>query len=101
MGRKVDNSGRQTVKLPFLGKPIELYRPTDGQAAAIYLSSKKDGDATVAVFFRVLEALVVKPGDWTSLEDSMISGAAKVKDFSELFKNLNSYDWPEVPSDGE
>lgn len=101
MGRKADNSDRQTVKLPFLGKPIELYRPTDGQATAIYLASKKDGDAAVDVFFRVVEALVVKPADWTTLENLMISGAARVKDFSELFKNLNSYDWPDVPADGE
>jgi len=101
MGRKTDSSDRQTVKLPFLGKPVKLYRPTDGQATAIYLASKRDGDSAVNVFFRVLEALVVSHEDWVALEDMMISGQATVKDFSELFKNLNSYDWPDVPADGE
>jgi hypothetical protein len=99
MGR---DKNRMTTKLPFKGKAIEMYRPTDGQAAAMFMSAKKNGDTAVSTFFRVLEKLVVKPADWTYMEDLMIDGTAVVSDFSELFKNLYGYDWPEdAPTDGE
>lgn len=103
MGRK-ETEKRQTTVLPFKGKPVKLYRPTDGQASAMFLASKKDGDAAVLTFFRVIEKLVVDPSDWGRMEELMIDGSAKVKDFSELFTDLHTYDWPEVedaPADGE
>ena len=103
MGRK-EIKKKQTTTLPFKGRPVRFYRPTDGQASAMFLASKKSGDTAVSTFFRVLEALVVDPENWTRMEDLMIDGTAVVKDFSELFTNLHTYDWPETedaPADDE
>jgi hypothetical protein len=100
MGR---DESRQTAKIPFHGKPIELYRPKEAQATIIYVSAKRKGDGTQAAlrFFQVLEALVVKSEDWDRIEELMISGDVEMKDFSELTEALFSYDWPELPTDGQ
>jgi hypothetical protein len=92
MGR---NDQRQTAKLPFKGKAVEVYRPTDGQAAVIFLAAQGKGDNSKAVsrFFQVLENLVVKSSDWDRMEDLMISGDALVKDFSDFFQSVYSYEW--------
>lgn len=101
MGRSKETK-RQTAVLPFKGKPIEFYRPTDGQASAMFLAAKRSGDVAVSTFFRVLEALVVDPANWTKMEDLMIDGSAVIKDFSDLFTKLHTYDWPEdAPADDE
>lgn len=102
MGRKMND--RQKAKFPFKGKPIEFYRPTDGQGAAIVLasSSKGDGSKGVIRFFQILEKLTVKPSDWAYMEDKMIDGEADVKDFGDLIEKIFNYDWPDAnPADGE
>jgi len=103
MGR--DNKDRQQATLPFKGKPVKLYRPTNGQAMAIYMSAqnnKGSGGQAALRFFRVIESLVVEPADWTRMEELMIVGEAAVEEFSELFGELSNYDWPEEsPADGE
>lgn len=102
MGR--NQTKRQTTKLPFLGKPVELYRPTEGQAVALLLGArdKRRGEQAVLRLFDVLQALVVKASDWDAMEGKLISGEAAVTDFTKLVDEIYTYDWPEeTPADGE
>lgn len=102
MGR--NDTDRETVKLPFKGKKIKLYRPTDGQVTAIVLAAKrKDFDVgTMLVrIFRVLEAVVVDPADWDWMDEAMVLGDASVGDFQDLLKALMHYEWPEDESEDD
>jgi hypothetical protein len=94
---------KQTAVLPFNGKPIKFYRPNDAQATIVTMTSSisKNRDASVIVrFFRVIEALVVRPEDWTWMEDQMITGDIEVRSFFDLVETLFTHEWPEA-EDGE
>jgi hypothetical protein len=89
---------RQTTKLPFMGKPIEFYRPTSGQATALVLSSRMGGTDAVVRYFQVLELLTVRPADWKHMEGKLISGAADVDVYADILTDLVSRDWDEPPA---
>lgn len=90
---------RQTTKLPFKGKLIEFYRPTQGQATALVLSSRMAGTEAVIRYFRILELLTVKPSDWTFMEEKMLDGSADVNAYADMLTDLVSRDWEEPPAE--
>lgn len=102
MGR---NQNRQTAVLPFRSKKIAVYRPSDGQktvVASIGGSRSAVAQARAAhQFFRVLEALVVKPSDWEWMEDQLISGEASVSDYTEFMKGILEFEWDETDDTDE
>lgn len=100
MGRET----KQTVKLPFNGRALKLYRPTDAQATILVVVAKKagtDGTQTVIRLMQVIEALVVESKDWEWIEDLMISGSIEMSAFSKLIEDLFTYEWPEISADDE
>lgn len=84
----------QTTKLPFAGKPITLRKPTDAQAAALMLATRK-GEKSILRFFAIIEALVDTPEEWGFMEEKMISGEVEVKDFADLLGDLFKVEWNE------
>jgi hypothetical protein len=90
----------QTTKLPFAGKPVTLRKPTDAQAAALMLATRK-GEKSILRFFAIIEALVDSPDDWEFMEDQMITGKVEVKDFADLLGDLFKVEWPDEVEEGE
>lgn len=86
---------RQTTRMPFKGKAIQFYRPTQGQATALVLSSRLKGSDAVVRYFHILELLVVKPSDWTFMEGKLIDGSADVNEYADLLTELVSREWDE------
>lgn len=94
MGR---DTNRQIAKFSFGTYKIEMYRPTQGQGAAITISGKqsetgKDPGALVR-FFRVIESLVVNSENWDAMEDAMITGEIDLDAFMTLAQDVFKYDW--------
>jgi hypothetical protein len=94
MGRNAD---RQTAKFNFGTYKIEMYRPTQGQGAAITISGKqsetgKDPGSLVR-FFRVIESLVVNRENWEAMEDAMITGDIDLDVFMKLAQDVFQFDW--------
>jgi len=88
---------RQTAKFSFGTYKIEMYRPTQGQGAAITISGKqsetgKDPGAIVR-FFKVIESLVVNHENWDAMEDAMITGEVDLDVFMTLAQDVFKYDW--------
>lgn len=101
MGRTED-SERQTAKIPFCGKKIKAYQPKPGQITALALIARKNkapGVDDLVRIFRVLEALVVDPEQWTQMEDLMISGDADIPDFHQFMEDVMNYEWAETEED--
>lgn len=95
MGR--DNTNRLRAKFPFGKYKIEMYRPTEGQGAALMTAGAKmtkspDADQLVR-FFRVIESLVVHEDNWTAMDDAMVIGEADIMDFTKLAEEVFRYDW--------
>ena len=94
MGR---NENRQTAKFSFSTYKIEMYRPTQGQGAAITVAGSKaskgsDPDSIVR-FFRVLEALTVNPDNWAAMDDALVMGDVDLDEFMDLSQAVFGYDW--------
>lgn len=101
MGRRED---RQTEKFKFSTYKIEVYRPTEGQTAALMAGSStvskdttgknvKQAGVQISRLFRILEALVVNPENWEAMDDALITGDVDLKDFLDLFNEIIGYEW--------
>jgi hypothetical protein len=91
---------RDKAPFAFKSKKIQLYKPTQGQAASFALvirTSKGADDQMRAVtrFFGILESLVVKKTDWEWMEDQLMTGVADIPDFSGLVSEVFSHEWAE------
>lgn len=92
MGR--DN--RQTAKFKFSNHRIEMYKPTDGQGAALAVSGeglKKQDSGGLVRMFRIIESLVVDPKNWEAMDDGLVNGSVGLNDFTELLSDVFGYDW--------
>lgn len=95
---------KQTARLPFNGKVFEFYRPNDAQATIVTMTaslSKSHNPEVIIRFFRVVEALVVNPADWDTMETWMINGDVGVGIFFNLIEDLFNYEWPEAEDAAE
>lgn len=88
---------RDSAKFQFLGRKIEMYRPTGGQTAALGLigsgqteQRKKEG---LYRFFRIIENLTVSPASWTWMDDQLVEGNAEVEDFGKLLSSVIQHEW--------
>jgi hypothetical protein len=102
MGR----NGRRTAKFKFSTYKIEAYEPTQGQLAALAMtSSRLDADAvhdektarragvSLDRLFRVLESLIVNRTTWEAMDDALVTGEVDIKEFTDLFSAIQSHDW--------
>lgn len=96
---------RDSAKFNFLGKRVEMYRPTDGQGAALSLvgsgRTPEEKKAGLVRFFRILQSLVVSPSMWEWMDDQMVEGGAQVSDFSTLLKEVFENEWDVKASDDD
>lgn len=94
MGR---NEDRQTAKFNFNNYKIEMYRPTQGQGAAITISGKQaeSGKDPMAIvrFFKIIESLVVSAENWAAMDDALVTGDVDLDVFMDLVQGVFSFDW--------
>lgn len=102
---------RDKATFAFKSKKLNMYRPTSGQGAAFALIQAQMRSGGVEAmsgglvrFFTILESLMVKPSDWTWLEQQMLIGAAELDDYGNLLGSVLEHEWEdateEAASDG-
>lgn len=89
---------RDRAAFAFKSKKIQMYRPTQGQAASFALAVRStkgtdDQMKMVSRFFAIIEALVVKKADWDWLEEQLISGESDIPDYGKLLNDTFGYEW--------
>ena len=97
---------RDKAAFAFKSKKIQMYRPTQGQAAAFALAARSakgaSGSLTLAGrFFAIIEALVVRKADWEWLEEQLITGESDIPDYGKLINDVFGHEWPEAEAEAE
>lgn len=89
MGREA----RQTAEFTLMGKPVRMYRLTNGQGAALAVAREKGGTFMVSRLWAVLEHLFVDRADWDRFDQGLVSGEMSLEDALTLLNQLSTYDW--------